>query len=441
MIRSRPAIPRLVQTLILIAPLVFAILVIAEISFPAAGAIYAVLFFALTFVRPGTALMVMLATALFPYEVPMGLPVKTALGEISLILALPSFIYRCAAAGRAPRLPPFIIPTAAYFLICIASIGRGGIDASAIVSVVQMALYLVVAVMFFSTFTENTILLRRALQGSLVSGAILSIATLVERSGYVLGMHKNAVGASLSFATVIAVELWISERDRRAKRWYAITMGLVASGLLMSCSRGGWLGASGGITLVFVLRGRLRLLLRCLCILVPILAACWSWMPPEAKEYALDVQADAHSTQSRLNSIDYAMPFFYSSPVIGSGVGLRKTYDATNVIVSTLAETGALGLSAFVAIHLSFFWMVWRSTRRLRFDDPRFTFAAVGGGLILCQFIHGCFDHYWARTLLVVWGSAGMATFAFYSSKYAAPQPTGKQVIEPEMFSVAGDSS
>jgi hypothetical protein len=435
MARPRPAIPRLVQTLILTAPAVFVVLVVAQISLPVAGAIYGILFLGLTFVRPGTALMVMLATALFPYDVAIGLPVKTALGEISLILALPSFLHRCAAAGRTPRLPPFIIPTALYFLICLASVGRGGVDASVLVSTAQMILYLVVAVVFFSSFTDKPAMLRRALQAVLVSGLILGIATLVEQSGYVLGMHKNAVGASLSFATVIAVELWISEPERKAKRWYAITMGIVAAGLLMSCSRGGWLGASGGITVIFLLRRRVKLLVRCLCILIPILAACWFWMPESAKEYALDIQTDAHSTQSRLDSIEYAMPYFYSSPIIGSGVGLRKQYDATNVIVSTLAETGALGLAAFIAIHLSFFWMVWKTTRRLRFDDPRFTFATVGGGLVLCQFIHGSFDHYWARTLLVVWGSAGMATYAYYSCRHVASAPNGRHAIEPGLTS------
>jgi hypothetical protein len=96
-------------------------------------------------------------------------------------------------------------------------------------------------------------------------------------------------------------------------------------------------------------------------------------------------------------------------------VGLRKEYDATNVFLLTLAETGVVGMAAFLYLHIAMALMVWRARRFAPRDDMLFTALALGGALVLSKFIHGMVDHYWSRgALMIAWASAGMATHAWF---------------------------
>ncbi len=55
------------------------------------------------------------------------------------------------------------------------------------------------------------------------------------------------------------------------------------------------------------------------------------------------------------------------------GVGLRKDYDATNVLLMTLAETGVLGVVAFLLIHAAFFRMIWQAQTSIASGRKRFS--------------------------------------------------------------------
>jgi hypothetical protein len=100
---------------------------------------------------------------------------------------------------------------------------------------------------------------------------------------------------------------------------------------------------------------------------------------------------------------------FLENPMLGAGVGLRKNYDATNVVWSTLAETGVLGLLAFAWIHVVFFRLCWRSRRLLHPSDPRFSLLSLGCALMTCKILHGMVDQYWGRgSITLAWGAVGM---------------------------------
>jgi hypothetical protein len=94
----------------------------------------------------------------------------------------------------------------------------------------------------------------------------------------------------------------------------------------------------------------------------------------------------------------------------GVGIGLRKRYDATNIIMLKLAETGVLGLLAFLAMHAVFFLLLFRAQRHLSRTDPLFSALTIGGALVLYKFGHGCVDHYWSRgALMCACAGAGMS--------------------------------
>jgi O-antigen ligase len=149
--------------------------------------------------------------------------------------------------------------------------------------------------------------------------------------------------------------------------------------------------------------------------MAPFIAIAWFMVPAESKQYATEFDPNNRfgSAATRIVSLEYAYGIFKSSPILGVGVGLRKQYDATNVVMSTLAETGVLGLVAFAAIFGTLFWMAWKAQRKVGRDDPNFSLMAAGTAVVFGKLLHGCVDHYWSRGIIPVWAGAGLVVFAY----------------------------
>lgn len=141
----------------------------------------------------------------------------------------------------------------------------------------------------------------------------------------------------------------------------------------------------------------------------------WFALPQSSRDYAGGFGQEHYNIKLRYDFINLAENYFHQSPIYGMGVGLRKDYDATNVLLMTLAETGILGLCGFLLIHVVFYRMLWKAQSRLATDDALFTLLCLGGALVTNKFVHGLVDHYWSRgALMATWASAGMATRAYY---------------------------
>jgi O-Antigen ligase len=385
-------------------------------SQPIAGVIYAAFFACLTWVRPDLAFLVMFATAPLNYDLGGG-PVKMALSDISLTLAFPILLARKLLSDGKLAVNPLRWPIWAYFAICAVSIAINQVFAASIVSMLQMMVYLVIAIFVFSNCTRGMLQLERAFLGFIFTNVVLSVAAIVMHSDYVLGLHKNALGAEVGYGLIVCTELWIARSlMQRPKRWLTMALCLLSAGLVMSLSRGAWLGTAAGILVVFAIRRRYRLLFRSLAIMVPVICLCWFSLPAQLREYASDFGANSYSARARFQSLDFARERFLSSPVFGVGVGLRKTYDATNLVMSTLAESGVLGLLAFLSIFVAFAYMAYRAWQTLKEDDPAISLLSIGAALAMCSFVHGCLDHYWSRGIFPVFASMGMAIYAYNRS-------------------------
>ena len=391
-----------------------------------AAIVYACLFWGLGWKWPKVPLMLIFALAPFQNDISASLAMEPerpdmqagggphfSIAEINLLLTLPLFFVR-----RRPMLfGPIFIPVLLYLIAGLVS-SFNNWRPSTLVSLIQMGMYLVIAVMVFTTFVKNAEDFRPALIGLVCVGTILAGAVLVTRSGYVLNLHKNGVGGSLATAVIVCAELWFSSHTRRERWIFGLMMGLLVAGLFFSLSRGGWLGAMCGVVLLLLLRREFTLLLRLSVFMVPLIAVCWALLPEQSKSYATGFDRENWNIRLRLMSMDYAKSQFESSPVIGVGVGLRKEYDATNVFLLTLAETGILGMATFLYLHFAMAMMVWKARRYTRRDDVLFSALALGGALVLSKFIHGMVDHYWSRgALMIAWASAGMATHAYFVSR------------------------
>jgi hypothetical protein len=392
----------------------------------AAAIIYVLLFWAVGWKWPKIPLLLIFALAPFQNDISGTLAMEPeqpdqqvgggphfSIAEINLLLTLPLFIFR-----RRPMLfGPLFVPTLLYLgigLVCSLANWRP----TSAVSLIQMGMYLVIAVLIFTSFARSAEDFRFAMIGLVCVGSVIATAVLVTRSGYVLNLHKNGVGGSLATTVIVAAELWFSARTRRQRWLFGAMLALLVAGLFFSLSRGGWLGAMCGVVLLLVMRREFTMLTQLSIFMVPLIAVCWALLPEQSKNYATGFDKENWNIRLRFMSMEFAKSQFESSPVLGVGVGLRKEYDATNVFMLTLAETGIVGMAAFLYLHLAMALMVWKARRFARRDDVLFTALALGGALVLSKFIHGMVDHYWSRgALMIAWASAGMATHAYFVSR------------------------
>ena len=379
----------------------------------ALGIIYVLIFWVLGWNRPKIALLMIFASAPFQYDISTGGPVRFSISEFNLLLTVPLFLAR-----RPILLGPIKWPMAAYFGISLVSTLVHWRSTS-LVSLIQMALYLIVAVTVFTSFVKQAQDFRPALIACVWVGVFLSLAVIVTRSGYVLNLHKNGVGSSLAGAVIVGAELWFAETNAAKRNLLAGMLAVLVAGLFFTLSRGAWLGACAGLLVLLALRREFKLLVRLAVVVAPLTVACWQLLPAQSREYATGFSMDNYNIRLRLDSIEFARREFTESPLLGVGVGLRKEYDATNLVWLTLAETGVLGFVAFLVLHGSFVSMVWKTQKYLAHTDMVFSLVALGGALVVSKFIHGMVDHYWSRgPIMAAWAAAGMATHGYFVTKY-----------------------
>jgi hypothetical protein len=404
----RQPFPYSAVLLLVIAAIILGIA--ARFSQPLAAVLFVPFYVCLCVLEPRVALWLMFFAVAFPYDVSGGGFVHSAPAEISLVVATPIFWLRTVARGGRRVINPILLPVLIYFLICVISTLVHWTGRDAIVSILQMVLYLVLAVKFFSTWIKNRAQLRAALYGLITACTLVSILLVGFRREDILGIHKNATGTFLSYTVIILAELWLAAATiGRRRGWLNLLLLVNLAGLVMSTSRGAWMGAIAGLCVLMLARRQYGLFAKAIVIMIPAIAICWFLVPQEQREYAIALGSSSRNVQARLITIENYREQFMKSPIIGQGVGLRKEQDSTNIVMSTLAETGVVGLVAFAAIQVVFFWTLFRAIRAVPRDHPDFSFLLLGGALVLCLFVHGCVDHYWSRTQIPVWGMAGAA--------------------------------
>ncbi len=359
---------------------------------------------------PQIPLMMIFALAPFQHDMSIGGPVHFSIAEINLILTCILFAMRKRPICWGPAAKPIALYLGIGLLSSVFNW-----HSSTLSSMIQMVLYLCAAVVVFTSYGRNEEDFRPALYGLLGVGLILALAVIIKRTGYVLGLHKNGVGDSLAAAVIVCGELWFAAKPGKQRHILTGVMVILSAGLFFSLSRGAWMGAVIGLVMILIMRRQFGIMLRAGIFMVPLIVLCWRLLPDQDRTYASGVSKENWNIRMRYNSMYIAQACFEENELLGIGVGLRKDYDATNVFWLTLAETGVLGCAAFLALNYTFVRMVWRTQKRLARTDPLYSVVAIGGALVTSKFVHGMVDHYWSRgAIMIVWSSAGMATYGYY---------------------------
>lgn len=406
--KQRSQWPRTLYTLI---PLGVLIAIVAMVNTTAAGILYALSVVGISFWQPQVSLMLAFALAPFVQELPIPGPVHVSLGEFTLALCLPAFVI--TGLGNI-RFPVFLFCTLLYLGACVATC-IVNVDRQALSPMVQMGLYLVVTVLVFSSFLRNPQQFVFILEGALIVACFLAILTYTPAAGK-LGLHKNALGASMSTATVIAIECWFaSYKSRKRRRLFMGIVIFLSITLLYTLSRGAWLGAVAGVFVIMALRRQFKLFGVLIAMLAPLLIILFFLLPEENKAYATAFDRDNANIGARLDTIEYTLSQFQQNPLFGVGIHLRKDIDATNVICVSLAESGLLGLAAFALMHAAVLRSAWKTQKLIPRSDLLYSPVALGGALVIARLTHGLVDHYWSRgPILQAWAAAGMCTAVYF---------------------------
>jgi hypothetical protein len=378
---------------------------------------YVLLFWVVSFRAPCVPLALIFGLAPFQNDV-SGLGwLHFSLSEVHLLLSIPLLVAR-GWRGNLGWMGPILW---GGLLVTVLLSVPNWRDTST-VSLIQMGLYWIGAVAVFSGLPQQPEDLRLSWRLLVLVAAALAASALVTRSSYFWGLNKNGVGASLACGLIVAVECWAGA-GKKERRFYVCALPLIAGGLVIVLSRGAWIAAATGVGFLLAWRGQYRRLLWLGLLTVPVVAVVWSILPAESREYAVGFDQSRFNIKARMLNTDWALQQWRSSPWLGVGAGLRKEYDATNLVWLTLAETGPLGLAALVGVHARCVQGMWMRRCERNLWKGRPSPAALAGALVLAKFVHGLVDHYWSRgAIMVAWAAVGMALVRSLDGREGASQ-------------------
>lgn len=385
---------------------------VRETPLPAFALVYCSLFMFLVWTRPQIALTGIIAVTPFVQDLGGGLPIKFSLAEIHLLLAFIVYVIKGVLTRSIRFLGPLTVPVTIYLAVLAWTSLRSGMEQEDIKALVQTFVTCGVTVAVFANMVPDAESMVRSfiwLPLFCVPIAVLEIAT---GSFNVFGLHKNSIGGSLAAGVVILANLWYSQINFMGKRYLIWLLVVLGGGLLISLSRGAWIGAIVGLTVSGLLWGRITLVIRTLMVAVPVLLVLWLLLPSEKREYATGFQADRWNIKMRMKTQENLQDTITKEPLFGVGIGLRKQVDATNFVLVTLAESGVIGLVAIVGV----FGTIVRVGFKVSRSDTKQSFVLCGAlavGLLACKVGHGMVDHFWGRgNGTVVWASIGLLLVA-----------------------------
>jgi O-antigen ligase len=255
------------------------------------------------------------------------------------------------------------------------------------------------------------------------------------------------LGLALPVALSLAIWAWQEIVRGQAVRWqawtwavfFSVSTATIAGGLLASWSRGAWLGAAAGVLVVLVLRSRLAAILSGLAVLLlftGLLLGAFSpdVVPAPVAERMADIPAyfgltdvlsqpvtdENFSVLERVAHWVAAQRMWVQAPWLGVGPGnyaqvypqvrLPQWEDALghahNVYLNVAAETGLVGLAAYLALMITALAWVWGQLRRAGRSSTtsgRWRAALIVGilGVLVHLSVHNVVDNLFVQGMVL----------------------------------------
>lgn len=227
--------------------------------------------------------------------------------------------------------------------------------------------------------------------------------------------------------------------------FYTTTAGFIGLGMLASWSRGGWLGALAGVAFVLIFRSRRALILSLTAGMLLLIALSLGGLNPDLipapiTQRLADVPAymgigieelinqpvddDNFAVIERLAHWFAALRMWDRAPWLGVGAGNYATVypevrlplwedplgHAHNIYLNVLAETGLIGLFAYLLLWILVVGWLWRAIHRA--SEESWERASQIGilGIIVHLTVHNFFDNLFVQGIylhLAFWLAAG----------------------------------
>lgn len=188
----------------------------------------------------------------------------------------------------------------------------------------------------------------------------------------------NGLGTTLAVAVVLLLSLSL-DGPRRRRLLYVTASAIVAVGLVLTWSRGAWLGAILGLGTLLGATSSRRLWVgvlvaaAVLTAATPVLAPRWQWQSSRLRNVAV-----TEGPFSRIAVWKVARRIIADHPVLGTGLGtFASVYGryagespseapptAHNIFLNFAVETGLLGLAALLSFLGTGIWAMVRWNRR-----------------------------------------------------------------------------
>lgn len=382
--------------------------IIRESPVPAFALVYCSFFMFLVWTRPQVALTAIIAVTPFVQDLGGGLPIKFSISEIHLLLAFIVYIIKRVVTRSSKFLGPLSVPVTIYLAVLTWTSLRTGMDQDDIKALIQTFVTCGVTVAVFANMVTDIESMITSFIWLPIFCVPIAVYEIVTGNFNVFGLHKNAIGGSLAAALIIVSNLWFAKVQFIGQRYLKWLLLILVSGLLISLSRGAWIGTILGLSISGLVWGRLTLVIRTLVVAIPVLLLLWFLLPSEKRDYATGFESDRWNIKVRIETQANLQKIVTTNPMFGVGVGLRKNVDATNFVLVTMAESGIVGLAAVIGVITTVGFTV-RRVMRLSSSSTTLLVSAIGGGLLSYKLGHGMVDHFWGRgNGTVVWASVGL---------------------------------
>jgi hypothetical protein len=247
-------------------------------------------------------------------------------------------------------------------------------------------------------------------------------------------IDPNALGGLLIMMLTLAVPQLFAKRPVLRRGWLIVGLALMALALLLSFSRGSFVGVGVALGVLGVARYRKLLLIMVLALaLVLILPQTQGYVTHffDGLQVLNDAQGGDLSTQMRVGEYTDALILIQRYPIFG--VGFTGTPDidtylkVANLYLMMASEMGVVGVAAFLIVMLVLFGSAWRARKQL---PARPEIEPIWWGFHTALFgalIGGIFDHYFFNldfhhSVTLFWLYVGLAAVSTRLLKEPAPE-------------------
>ncbi len=380
------------------------------------------------FLQQGSTVTLVLFFALMPVSVAY----SEIAGGIALVLGLAVFIltpdrWREVRSRVAP-LRPMLLPAAFWIIAAVLSASFARDSAG---SFGKLSKFLVPFLFFaIPALVRTGRMVRHAVIALFVGGTATSVFGILKfidepgrRLGGFVGFYMTTAGLLLMIA-LLAFTIALTKGDRRLRLGATIVLPVVITALVLTDTRGAWIGLLAGLLLLAAF------LLKRLVLVPVLLAGLLILFPGPVRETALSAIDPGHPRNAeRLFMWEAGIRIFRDHPMTGTGLaGMRDVYleyrdsrstekaaHLHSVPIQLLAAMGLIGFVAWVFLFGRLLRWLVRAFRRSRSSGGLGAQLPLAGMAISLGFIvNGLFE--WnlgdVEVITLFWSLMGLAAAA-----------------------------